>query len=363
MSKMFSSFLKRRPQEQNSKVIGRHLRAGDRVVLAPPGEILATLDRTASLGGLPFMPEMLAWFGRELTVAARVEKICDTISPIATRRMRNTVFLEDLRCDGSGHGRCQAECRIYWKEAWLRPVTPGRETPPPDLVALNLLWRHATAGASQNTGIDSETIWSCQATDVQRASTPLSVWDPRQYWRELACGNVGLRRFIRVMASAVGQTLLSKLGVARPRLPIDPSKKHDDSAPLRLRAGEWVEVRRAAEIARTLNVHHKNKGMLFAAAEMLPACGKTFQVRRRVERIVDERTGRMIELKNDCIVLEGMVCTGDVSHRRWFCGRQIYPYWREAWLRRVDGPEARKDQWTGRPVIRHVETTPASIAP
>ena len=45
--------------------------------------------------------------------------------------MRDTVYLEDLRCDGSGHGGCQAGCRIYWKEAWLRRVDgePVASTP------------------------------------------------------------------------------------------------------------------------------------------------------------------------------------------------------------------------------------------
>jgi hypothetical protein len=33
--------------------------------------------------------------------------------------MRNTVYLDDLRCDGSGHGGCRAACRLYWKEDWL----------------------------------------------------------------------------------------------------------------------------------------------------------------------------------------------------------------------------------------------------
>ena len=36
--------------------------------------------------------------------------------------MTSTVYLDDVRCDGSGHGGCQAGCRIYWKEAWLRGV-------------------------------------------------------------------------------------------------------------------------------------------------------------------------------------------------------------------------------------------------
>ncbi len=44
----------------------------------------------------------------------------------------------------------------------------------------------------------------------------------------------------------------------------------------------------------------------------------------------------MIELKNDCIVLEGFVCSGDRSPSSLFCPREAYPIWREAWLRRVD---------------------------
>ena len=68
---------------------------------------------------------------------------------------------------------------------------------------------------------------------------------------------------------------------------------------------------------------------------MLPACGKRLRVRRRVNRIIDEGTGRMLSMKHDCIALEGFVCTGDRSVGRWFCAREIYPYWREAWLKRV----------------------------
>src|SRR5690349_18670816 len=79
------------------------LHAGDLVELRPPAEILASLDADGCLSGLPFMPEMLQYFGRRFTVAKRVEKICDTICPIGVRRMRETVFLEDIRCDGSGH--------------------------------------------------------------------------------------------------------------------------------------------------------------------------------------------------------------------------------------------------------------------
>ena len=71
---------------------------------------------------------------------------------------------------------------------------------------------------------------------------------------------------------------------------------------------------------------------------MLARCGDVFQVRRRIERLIDERTGAMIELKSDCISLEGGVCSGELSTGRWFCPREIYSYWRECWLERVDPP-------------------------
>ena len=41
----------------------------------------------------------------------------------------------------------------------------------------------------------------------------------------------------------------------------------------------------------------------------------------------------MIEIRTDCIMLEGVVCEADY-HR--FCPRGIYSYWREIWLERVD---------------------------
>jgi hypothetical protein len=43
----------------------------------------------------------------------------------------------------------------------------------------------------------------------------------------------------------------------------------------------------------------------------------------------------MLTLRNACIVLDGVVCSGCLSSYRLFCPRSIYPYWREAWLKRV----------------------------
>ena len=76
---------------------------------------------------MPFMPEMIPYLGRRFTVSARADKICDTIgSTLQSRRMTDTVLLEDLRCNGGSHGGCQADCRIYWNEAWLKKVDQAR---------------------------------------------------------------------------------------------------------------------------------------------------------------------------------------------------------------------------------------------
>ena len=70
-------------------------------------------------------------------------------------------------------------------------------------------------------------------------------------------------------------------------------------------------------------------------AEMVPYCGGTYRVRTRVSKIVDEVTGKMLQMKSPCIILEDVVCEARYSNCRLFCPRGIYPYWHEIWLERV----------------------------
>ncbi|MBX6722220.1 MAG: hypothetical protein IRY92_03130, partial [Dactylosporangium sp.] len=98
------------------------LRVGDVVEVRSAAEILATLDENGELESLPFMPEMLRYCGQRLTVYKVANKACDTLTGTGMRRMENAVHLAGVRCDGSGHGGCQAACLIYWKHAWLRKV-------------------------------------------------------------------------------------------------------------------------------------------------------------------------------------------------------------------------------------------------
>jgi hypothetical protein len=104
---------------------------------------------------------------------------------------------------------------------------------------------------------------------------------------------------------------------------------------LDLEPGEWVQVRSIDEIRPTINRQRRNRGLKFDV-EMVPYCGGTFRVLARVEKIINERTGRMMRLPNACVILEGVTCSGCFSQNRLFCPRSIYPYWHEIWLKRVE---------------------------
>ncbi len=325
---------------------GRALRPGDVVEVRPAPEILATLGDGDALAGVPFMPEMLRYVGKRFTVSRRVEKICDTAGgSYWSRRVRDTVFLEDLRCDGSAHGGCQAGCRLYWREEWLRRVG-SRDEPPEasDPSAQELLESRAVAGTRTTRQLEGavEDVYRCQATEALRYSEPLNRYDPRQYIRELLAGNVGLLHLLRVGVRSFTVSLQRRLG-RMTYIPFETAKWSSErnaspTAPraLDLRPGELVRVRPKEEIAGSLDEKGTNRGLWFDW-EMIPYCGGTYRVQDRVERFIDDTTGRLVELSSDCVILEGVVCTGDHSVNRWLCPRAIYPFWREGWLQRPDG--------------------------
>jgi hypothetical protein len=311
----------------------RGLRRGDLVEVRGPAEILTTLDETGSLAGVPFMPEMLRHLGNRHAVEARVERACDTAHQTGVRRLPDTVLLEDLRCDGSGHGGCQAACRLYWNEAWLKRVSPS-EPPSTSLrtgdPAYEELARVAAANARSAEG-DSP-CYRCQATTFFEASTPLGFWDARSLLNEVRCGNVSVTRFVEVMSRALSEEIRLRLRRGRSTSAKPPAAEAE--RPLDLRPGEVVQIRPYVEIAQTLDSAGKSRGLFFDRNEMTPYCGGTYPVAARVQRFVDEQTGRMVELSSDCLILEGVVCSGDRSYGRWFCRRCVYPWWRERWLRK-----------------------------
>ena len=258
--------------------------------------------------------------------------------------MRGTVLLDDLRCDGSAHGGCQAGCRLYWKEEWLRRVDPDAERQGQDgdaLAELEALVRGATRGGRVAQMSSSVESYRCQATEALRASEPLSRYDLRQYVREFTSGNVG---FACTCFASGCADCASRSGRRLRLLSWFPLKYRGAPSPtggeldLETRVTRWRWNQRR-KLAPSVDENGRTRGLSFYW-EMLPYCGGRFRVQDRVERIIDEGTGRMIEISSDCLILEGVVCSGEHSNCRWFCPRAIYPFWREAWLRRVEDPDA-----------------------
>jgi hypothetical protein len=48
----------------------------------------------------------------------------------------------------------------------------------------------------------------------------------------------------------------------------------------------------------------------------------------------------MMEMKSACIQLEDVYCRAECTEKRIGCPRASNTYWREIWLKRVDGPQA-----------------------
>jgi hypothetical protein len=315
------------------------LRVGEMVEVRSREEILASLDEHGELDALPFMPEMLQFAGRRLRVDKLAIKVCDTIDWSGMYAMDDAVHLAGARCDGSAHGGCQAGCLLYWKQSWLKRVGAEDAEAGPSNAGITEDDLLAVARRTDDSGVE---VFSCQATEMKRAAPKfLPFWDVRQYVRDVRSGNAGAWATAHSVAVGAFNKYqdLSKRLLPRAlwirdavRYPfIQGNLRRTPTGTLDLQPGEIVRVKSAEEIVRTLDADNKNRGMSFDR-EMLKYCGRQARVLRRVERIIDEKTGRMMHLKNPCIVLDDVFCTSDY-HRK--CPRAIYSYWREIWLERV----------------------------
>jgi hypothetical protein len=101
-----------------------------------------------------------------------------------------------------------------------------------------------------------------------------------------------------------------------------------------LKPGELVRIKDRAAIVATLDQRNRNRGLSFDV-EMVNFCGGTFRVWKRVEKIINEKTGRMMRFENTNIVLENVTC--QAYYKNMGCPRSIHSFWREIWLERVNG--------------------------
>jgi len=308
---------------------------GDIVEVRSPAEILHTLDTDGTLDGLPFMPEMLRFCCSRFRVYRRVDKINDMKTKTGVRRLRDTVTLEGLRCDGSVHDGCQAECQILWKDAWLQRVTVAV---PSSNVPADSLPPNAAVGScgglktkSHHSEVDGA-LYFCQMTELLRASEPMSWWDMRQDLRSLFYGNVGLMAFLVASLTRLFNTVQTlRGGCDYPFFPESYLSKTPNDG-LGLKPGDRVRVKTREAIAKTLDRNSRNRGLRFDR-EMIRFCGHRFAVRRCVSKIIGEDSGRMLTMKTPCITLNEVTATGEFLR---FCPQNEFAFWREAWLQRDD---------------------------
>lgn len=335
------------PEERRS--LG--LKVGDWVVVRPAHEILATLDRNACFDNLPFMPQMYGYCGKHFRVRKSAHKMCDTVFATGARQMTDAVFLDDVLCDGAAFGGCEMACSIVWKEAWLRRVEDKPAVPQlqSDARLEALAW-----SASRTDQGAAEPIYSCQATKLPAATRPLPWWSVHQYVVDFKSGNVGLSavaaRFLFVLYA---QLVASGLGFGAPLrwfynviqslrgeapFPVHAGRIRagapTPTVNLGLQEGDLVRIKSVDQILETVDKNMFNRGLSFHA-EFTPYCGKTFRVKQRVRKLINEKTGRLVTLKNSCIILDGVICHGRFTQPI-NCPRAMPPYWREIWLERVD---------------------------
>jgi hypothetical protein len=265
--------------------------------------------------------------------------------------MAATVHLRAIRCDGSFHDGCQAGCLMFWKEAWLERVEPG--------VAKNGAGRTSGQTAEELSAYvdrvlvppikqetEQGTRYMCQATDILNFTQPMRFRQMDQYVRDLT--NWSRRKIVRGLiievfnlyqgwsTRHVPERLRIVGGRQYPFVVGQLEKGKTPKDTLDLRPGDLVRIKSKAEIEATLDNTNRNRGLSFDG-EMSNYCGRTARVRGRVNHIIEEATGEMIDIKSDCIILEGVVCTADY-HR--FCTRAIFTYWREVWLEKLeDAPQ------------------------
>jgi len=310
---------------------GSWLLVGDVVEVRSLDEIGMTLDASGCLDRLPFMPEMAKFCGQRAWVFRCVDKIYDYGRTKRLRRLKDVVLLGGLRCDGTAHGGCQASCYLLWKRTWLKPAGEKES-------ARQSVGHYAPAAWRESGPIAGP--YTCQYTQLAAASTAMTSWDIRQDLRPLASGNVTLGAFCVAMLSRLFNAVQqARGGVEYPTMM--PGSRITCGPPEGgFSPGDTVRVRSMADIVTTLDQEGRHRGLWFDR-DMVKHCGRRYSILKRVERIIDDATGRMLELKTPSVMLAGAEASGEFLR---FCAQHEYPFWREEWL----SPEGRSGSGPGR---------------
>lgn len=301
------------------------LKPNDLVRVKSFEQIIQTLDDEGCLDGLPFMPEMIDHCGKIFRVSLKVEKTCvdNPTMYMAEFRNNDVYFLEDLRCSGIYHDGCQRYCRLFWKESWLEVV---RDNPVENESCTKLKDEIIKQRLKTK---QSEEIYFCQSTQLRNATKPLSAKEKIfKLFKDVQIGTYNFYEALKLLIQPLIRKVIKKIKDQHPKGELTKTPEEV----LNLQPGEVVQVRSFEEILKTLDKRGKNKGLSFEP-DMKMFCGKQFTVRNRLEKMILERNGKMVEVKNS-VILEGVTCECFFAFGG--CPRKEFQYWREIWLKRIN---------------------------
>ena len=302
-----------------------HLKPGDLVEILSPAEIFKTIDSNGTINGLPFMPEMLELCGKKFRVLNRINKTCVEVGyPVSDREFINNdvVTLVNARCGGQSHSGCQRGCLIFWKETWLKKVASESNN------------EDKTFGSDiekfgrQLKIMDDEKSYFCQSTQLYKATNELSrVKQLIKIFKNKKDKYNFIRAFVSVVISAFRKIKIKIIdNFPKGKLTKTPIET------LNLQPGDMVEVKPYKLIAETLNKNGKNRGLIFSQ-NMKTYCGRRFKVKNRIEKMILEKNGKMIEMQST-VILEDVNCTACTLFGA--CERKGYHFWREIWLEKIE---------------------------
>jgi len=211
---------------------------------------------------------------------------------------------------------------MFWREAWLRSVPDALADVTFPVQQINQLRSHLKTKVS-------DTIYFCQASELLKATYPLTKKDRvAKCIADIRAGNTGIFRMARQLAVWTFWRLRRRAFGEYAR----GNKTPTPSESLGLSAGELVEVKSMPVIRESLDRKAHNRGLYFSP-DMRLLCGETCRVERKLEKIIVDGTGEMRNLRNTVYLEDAMCGCAHVAFGG--CSRGEFSYWREIWLKRA----------------------------
>jgi hypothetical protein len=180
------------------------------------------------------------------------------------------------------------------------------------------------------TGQKQEVPSECQNATVLDDGVDLNALDVGRIWSLRIVRSVQ-RRISRYFGKGCRKS--SGTGLDSGTVLVSDSGANEQSSQW-FRSGEIVEVLSFEEIKITLDDKGKCDGLEFMDG-MKAFCGMRLPVKRKVTRMFDERTRRMLKMKKGRYILNDAICDGRDMYDREGCDRCCFYFWSDRWLRKL----------------------------